>query len=373
MKATTILGGFVAAVLGCFVSSSHAAGILQPGDTIYAIDLDLGTLSSTPGGEVVGNVLDGNPNTKYLNFGNNWSGFIVTPGFSLVQSMRFTTANDGINRDPAYYVLYGTADTISSTAHGPGLSESWTYISSGSLSLPTTRLDSSSVVNFGNSANYTSYKLLFPATRGGDASMQIGDTQFYSAADGAGTALLNAGTPIVPVDQTGANGSSRNPGGEAPGNILDGNTGTKYLNFGEANSGFIVVPQSGASIVGGFQIWTANDSPERDPSAYALYGMNAPVDPLLMNSQGEGPWSLISSGSLDLPTERVAAGGEVFFANDQSYTAYRFVATSVRDGVAANSMQFSDFELYLIPEPSVLSLALLGLLLAAGAVRRQRH
>ncbi len=63
----------------------------------------------------------------------------------------------------------------------------------------------------------------------------------------------------------------------------------------------------------------------------------------------------------------------VWFDNDKSYDAYRFVATSVRDEVAANSMQISGFQLYSIPEPSTFGLVTLGGIMIGGMIRRRRH
>ena len=371
MKTSRIV---VLAAAGCFLltfAPAQADPVLQPGDTLYAIDLDVGTTPTPYTGEEVDKVIDGNSGTKYLSNGDNWSGLIVTPGLSTVQSIRFTTANDADSRDPAYYVLYGTMDAISSPAQGTGTSESWTKIASGVLSLPTTRLDSSTVVSFANATGYTSYKLLFPATRSNDTLMQIADVQFYTEAAGGGTAVLSSSNPIIAVDQTGNDGSSRNPTAEGPAALLDGNTATKYLNFGEVNSGIIVVPQSGPSTVIGVQLWTANDAAERDPTGFSLYGMNGAVDPLALNGRGEGAWALIASGSLNLPTERFADGGIVSFSNTTAYDAYRFVVTGVRDSGAANSMQVSGLQLHNnIPEPSVLGLLALG---GALMFRRRRR
>ena len=365
LKATAIAGG----VLVGF--SIQAGTILQPGDTIYAIDLDVGLPPTSPASEAVENVIDGNSGTKYLSTGNNWSGFIVTPGASLVHSIRFTTANDAQSRDPGYYVLYGTYYPINSTAQGTGLGESWARISSGPLTLPAARLDSSTVINIPNNTAYTSYKLLFPSLYGTTDLMQLADVQFYSGADATGSSILSVGNPIIPVDATGAAGSSRHPIAENPANLLDDNTATKYLNFGEVNSGFVVAPQSGASTAIGLQLWTANDQPSRDPAGFSLYGIKGSVDPLTLNSTGEGAWTLIASGLLNLPEARQTAGDIFWFNNDQSYDAYRFVATSVRDEASANSMQISEFQLYTIPEPSALGLLALGGLIG-GMLRRRR-
>ncbi len=350
-----------------------AATLLGPGDLIYGIDLDVGAPPSSPGAEGVANVLDGDSGTKYLLFGGNWSGLIVTPGSSTVQSMRFTTANDATDRDPAYYRLYGTTDPITSAAYGRGRSENWTLISGGPVSLPDARFDASTVVSFGNSAVYTSYKLVFPNIRqGAQDLMQIADVQFYPEAAGGGTALLAPGQPIVPVDDTGREGSSQYPAGESPARLLDGNHDTKYLNFGELNSGFIIAPQLGRTVVTGLEVWTANDFSERDPVGFSLYGHIGGLD-YGDNSTGDmETWALISSGVLGLPEDRFASGGIAAFANETAYDAYRFVVTSVKNEAAANCLQFSDIQFYgYIPEPSTLSL--LGLGAAALILLRGRR
>ncbi len=75
--------------------------------------------------------------------------------------------------------------------------------------------------------------------------------------------ILATGDSIIAID---ADGNSATPViAELVANILDGNSGTKYLNTGIINSGFIVTPAAGASVVQSFAITTANDRPDRDP------------------------------------------------------------------------------------------------------------
>ena len=75
---------------------------------------------------------------------------------------------------------------------------------------------------------------------------------------------------------------------------------SKYRNFGELDTGFIVTPTfSGGShsgtVVSALRIWTGNDAPERDPLTFTLEGTNG--DPLM------GIYTLIASGSTGVDTD----------------------------------------------------------------------
>ena len=151
--------------------------------------------SDYPDNENPGLALDSNPFTKYLNFGEENSGLIVTPdsGATVVRSMRFTTANDAVERDPTSWVLYGTNDPISSADNSSGTAEDWTEIDSGTLNLPNARFSDSAVVPVSNSTSYTSYKILFPTVKNSAVanSMQIGDMYFFQSSNGSGSTVLS--------------------------------------------------------------------------------------------------------------------------------------------------------------------------------------
>lgn len=124
--------------------------------------------------------------TKYLNFGGNKSGFIVTPaaGPKAVTSLQITTANDAPERDPTSYEIYGTNATILSGENSQGTNEAWTLIASGTLTLPEERETTGDVVSFANGTTYKSYKIIFPTVRDdtdGDL-MQISGIQFFDSA-----------------------------------------------------------------------------------------------------------------------------------------------------------------------------------------------
>ncbi len=312
--------------------------ILGPNDLIIAIDSDgIVPSSSYPAAEAPVNVLDGNPATKYLNRGGGGSGFIVTPASPImVQSFVLTTANDGATRDPATWELYGTNDPITSADNTAGTAETWTLIAS-------TRLTVGPVVSFASDAVYASFKMVFPKTKG-SATFQVADVAFYPLPDAQGMNVLAANNPIQATHQA---WQSRYPAAEAPAGCLDGDPNTKYLNFGEENCGFIVTPLIGRSVLDSFQIRTANDSPERDPVVWMVYGTNdaiASVD----NSDGRAEsWTLICGGTLRLPEERKTAGPVYIIANqEEPYTSYKVLFQTVKNAATANSMQIADIQFF---------------------------
>ena len=325
-----------------------AEDLFTPGDPIIAIDSIGGPSSGYPvvptptEGESAENVLDSDSSTKYLNFGKEQSGFIVTPaiGSSVVQSMVLVTANDFAPRDPATFVLYGTNDPIISEDRSRGDLENWTEIASGDTMLPTDRLTPGAVIEISNSTAYTSYRLVFDTLRDSPNanSVQIADVSFYDQPAAAGTSIIAAGDPILSID-------TNQLQSESPNRILDGDPTTKYLNQGDENSGFIITPGTGSSVVKSMSLVTANDFETRDPASYSLYGTN---DAIVStdNSFGDGEnWTLISSGDLALPADRFTEAPIVDFDNDTAYTSYRLIFDTIKD-VAAGAMQIADVQFY---------------------------
>lgn len=335
-------------------ASAEGANLLAPGDFIIAIDRDVSdpdtSSSQYPANERPVDALDQDESTKYLNFGELNSGFIVTPQFgpSTVRSFTLTTANDAVERDPTSWVLYGTNDPIVSEDNSFGTAENWTLIDNGDIDLSLDRFTPSDVIQVSNTATFASYRLIFPTVRDTAAanSMQIADVYFYESSDGSGTSILDVEDPIVAVCVGCTVLESRSPGNETVDLAIDGDTATKYLNFGENNSGFIVTPQFGRSIVTGFEITTANDAEPRDPASYELYGTNDPILSANHSIGGLENWTLISEGSVELPSDRFTPGDAVTFANAAAYTSYRMVFPEVKDAAAANSMQLSEIQFF---------------------------
>ncbi|NQV33026.1 MAG: hypothetical protein HQ515_10045 [Phycisphaeraceae bacterium] len=140
------------------------------------------------------------------------------------------------------------------------------------------------------------------------------------------------------------------PGGEYPSLAIDNDITTKFLHFGGETgpTGFEVEPAMGATVVQGLALTTANDSPNRDPASFELYGSNDSID---------GPYELIASGDIvdftqvdEYPrfTKNATAIG---FDNAIGYTYYRVLFPTIRDAANANSMQIAEVELLGAPAP----------------------
>ncbi len=342
-------------VLLLAVNSFGAHALLAPGDAIIAVDADgLVSNSSYPGGEAPAKVLDSTPSTKYLNFGKENSGFIVTlaAGAAAVQSFTLTTANDAVARDPLTWMLWGTNDAIVSADNSTGLAENWTLIDSGTVALPDARMTLGPVVSFANSTAYSSYKMMYPTLKNAPAtnSMQVADVAFYETSDASGTNVMTPSNLILAVH---AGPDSSYPGAENPANLIDGSANTKYLNFGEKNSGFIVTPSAGLTMVQGFQITTANDVAERDPTSWILYGTN---DPITSGDNSDGlaeNWILIDSGDLVLPADRFTLGDLVAVDNADFFASYKLLFPTLKSDTI-NCMQIAEIQFYGIPEPMTL-------------------
>ena len=329
-----------------------AEPLLVAGDPIIPVGEVTGSNSSYPGNEGPENVLDGNSATKYLNFGRVRSGFIVTPsgGAATLGSLDLTTANDSFERDPTTIEVYGTNEPILSVDNSLGQAESWTLLASENLALSDNRFTVSEVISLNITVAYTSYKVIFGDTKGVGNSMQIADVNFYQSLDASGSSFLVPGSPILAIQQQEPNfenSESSSPEFEGVENLLDGSTATKYLNFGKENTGFIVTPSAGSSVVRAFTISTANDFEGRDPVNWELFGTNDAVITVAHQSGlGREEWSLIATGTLALPADRDTAGSQVIFNNNDAFTSYKWICRTIKDtaGVSIDSVQFSEFQ-----------------------------
>jgi len=158
----------------------------------------------------------------------------------------------------------------------------------------------------------------------------------------AGFALLSPGDPIIAIDADGLVSRSSYPGGEAPPKALDGDSGTKYLNFAGPSTGFVVTP-AGATTVKSFTLTTANDAEGRDPTTWKLWGTNDPITSVDNSTGLAESWALIGEGTVSLPAARFTLGPVVSVSNDTLYSSYRMLFPTLKwDGM----MQIADVAYY---------------------------
>ena len=108
-----------------------------------------------------------------------------------------------------------------------------------------------------------------------------------------------------------AAGVNNYPAAESPDHAIDG-VGAKYLNFFKTDSGFMTSPTFNGglgSAVNGITLWTANDSPERDPSTVSIYGTNSALNGAGMLLSAFTP--IVLNQALALPASRNAGGAAV--------------------------------------------------------------
>jgi len=148
-----------------------------------------------------------------------------------------------------------------------------------------------------------------------------------------------------------SSGANNWPSNELPENLIDG-VGQKYLNFGELDTGAIITPAIGCSVVDTIKFWTANDEYHRDPASYKLYGTNRSVSGL---SHSLSDFTLLSEGDLTLPSSRNNDGNSalddsnsqtISFENTSSYTSYLLFFPTVKNQGRANSMQLGEVQVF---------------------------
>ena len=381
-----LLGVAVVGVVATIAGNARGGNLFSPTDRVVAIDRDAtpSTTTQSPTAEQAPNLIDYDASdatngwvfTKYLHFGKEGTGVIVTANNAAVaKRIGFINANDAPERDPLNFRVYGTNAAITSTAYSGGAAEPWTFITSGATGIQNTGANFDYYADFAsNTQSFKSYKVLFTVLRNNITanSMQLAEMQLYD--NNSGTffdntgGILAKGNPILPIDAF----ESRYPTSgsvatQGPNKAIDGDltSGSKYLNFGKQNSGFVVTPSRGSTIAHSFQITTANDVVARDPTSIEIWGTNGS---LLEPDNGDGnenTWTLIYSGALALPDTRNTTADPIGFDNNTAYSQYKIIFPTVKDAVAANSMQISEFVLsdtiVPVPEPGAAGLLALGL------------
>ena len=317
-------------------------------------------------GESIANAVDGNLATKHYNKSQDGanapgvnSGFVVTPalGATVIKGFQFATANDVPDRDPMTITIEGSNDPNAGQAGGGNFT--LLYEGTSGLLQNSDRNAWGLFGNFTNNAAYKTYRVLITGTAGGsDADgVQYSEVQLMGVPQSPlpGTNILSTADAIIGVKQT----SQGNPNvlaisgtdfssTESATNIKDGNLNSKYYNTGQdginprgINTGFVITPQRGFTIIDGIQIATANDVPDRDPLNITIEGSN---DPNAGQAGGngfvpiwEGPTSLAQDPG------RTTWGTIYSFINSAAYKTYRVLITAARG--SGGGVQYSEVKL----------------------------
>jgi hypothetical protein len=149
----------------------------------------------------------------------------------------------------------------------------------------------------------------------------------------------------------GSNGIYSSSPSEQPPSVIDGNTHTKYLNFGTGsvpgiNTGFYITPAvSNTSVACALRFATANDSPYRDPITVTFEGSNNSSSVGALNFGSS--WTLIYNGPTGI-SSIIDPGRSIYvaqqnFLNTIAYAHYRVLVTSKRG--TDNSVQYSEVQI----------------------------
>ena len=164
----------------------------------------------------------------------------------------------------------------------------------------------------------------------GDATVTTADTpNSFTWTDDAFGDASQPGNPVTIPGGT-------FPNNEEPFRAIDNNIGTKYLNFAGANTGFVVQLAGGASL-NGLNLWSANDSPDRDPTSFRLEGSN-----------DGAAFTEVATGAVPDFTARFQQQSVAFPATG-TFKYYRLTFPTLRGTAAGTLMQIAEVE-FLSPQ-----------------------
>lgn len=127
---------------------------------------------SSPSGEEVWSIIDGDIYTKFLDFDySDGAEFTVDLGgtTAIASSLEITTANDSEGRDPMNYEVFGSNDGVA-----------FTSVATGSIPCVYDRFLTRSF-SFSNTTAYSYYRILFTDQCSFDNSLQIAEVQLYES------------------------------------------------------------------------------------------------------------------------------------------------------------------------------------------------
>ena len=306
-----ILAGFLLSVFS-HAQQCQLSDITQLGDPVIS------TSNHGPGVGGPVNAIDDDPATRYLNFDRVNTGFTIFPqvGLSVVHALALTSADDAPDRDPTSYTLEGSYS-----------GSNFTMIASGTVPAFPTRFHKQTIL-FTNFTPYLFYRIIFPTINGSTCCMQIAEVELLGLVAPSDVTL--PADPIVAISPDG-------PGLEDVRKAID-NQLTDYVLFDSTNAGLTITPSLGPTILSGLAVTSAFNSPDRDPTTYALSG-----------SLDGTNFSPISSGTIPAFAWRNQTNF-MFFSATGAYTTYRLAFPTVNGSTCC--LQIGEVELLgTVPKP----------------------
>ncbi len=343
---TISLSGIGSATQAIATYANAASQVL--GGWVNNGNFTIGSAGSTwPSAEGPDKVVDANTDSKFLTFRNNNAGVILKPTNANLVFNRLSlwTANDWIDRDPASYIIYGSTSDLTGSAGTNIPISSLTAIASGNVTLQNARRTGPTVIQFANSVAYTSYVVVFPTVRNSSEPLtQISEIQLSQGTNpplAVAMADARGGQLQQDVFAFGAI-STHWADFESPDHAIDGNVDTKFLISRSTNAGLLASPQAGAARVNTLTFWTANDSPERDPATYRVFGFTNRIT----QTSGNLPLNatLLADATLTLPANRKSGPVQVTFDNSTAYASYLVVFPTVKNSPSTNMTQISELQ-----------------------------
>jgi hypothetical protein len=130
------------------------------------------------------------------------------------------------------------------------------------------------IVSFLNNEGYLYYRWQITNLRNTTFNSMVQASEFVFRLDGVDQSEITGSATI-----TNPNGS--NPPSEEPGNLIDGNLNTKWLDFNFSSNGNvsnIIFQFSSPQTFNGYRWATANDEVNRDPISWNLSASNNGID-----------------------------------------------------------------------------------------------
>ncbi len=269
----------------------------------------------SPETEGIENLIDNTAATKYLTFNDTTCIEIIAPNQAIVTNYTIVSGNDAPERDPSNWEFEAYDEFTSKwvVLHAVVDEPEWGK-----------RLQRKTF-SFENSIPYRRFRLNIHSAHGAGI-IQISELHIYGQ-------VLEAGAPVDITNWMGpiSEANYNSPDAEQIPNIIDNDVHTKYLTF--ATTTWIQYDSPHNALVTGYAIYSANDSPERDPKDWTFEAL----DPYILE------WVVLHTVVDEPEWEERFQKKEFTFENSGIYDTFRLNITAEHGG---GMIQIAELEIY---------------------------